>query len=107
MIRVVVELWPGGDEARREVLGQAAIANVTPDESRASYLAVVLGAGGELDQVATVVGHERRDGWATLVSRALAPEAVDDSEDVMAAGTLVAGHLLDGLARLTSGGDID
>jgi len=102
-----VELWPGGDETRREVLGQAAIANITPDESRASYLAAILGAGGELDKVATVVGHDRRSGWATLVSRALAAESVDDSDDVMAAGTLVSRHLLDGLARLTSGGDGD
>lgn len=102
-----MELWPGGDETRREVLGQAAIANITPDGSRASYLAAVLGADGELDQVATVVGHDRRDGWATLVSRALAPEAVDDSEDMMAAGTLVARHLHDALTRLTSGGDGD
>jgi hypothetical protein len=104
---VVVELWPGGDETRREVLGQAAIANITPDESRASYLAAVLGSDGELDRVATVVGHDRRDGWANLVSRALAAEAVDDSEDAVLAGTTVARHLLDGLARLTSGDDRD
>lgn len=102
-----MELWPGGDETRREVLGQAAIANITPDESRAFYIAAILGAGGELDKVATVVGHDRRDGWATLVSRALAPELVDDSDDVVAAGALVARHLLDSLARLTSGGDSD
>lgn len=100
-----MELWPGGDETRREVLGQAAIANITPDESRASYVAAVLGADGELEQVATVVGHDRRDGWASLVSRALASEAAVDSSDATAVGTLVARHLLDGLARLTIGGD--
>lgn len=103
---MVVELWPGGDETRRELLGQAAIANVTPDADPASYVAAVVGAGGDLDHVATVVEHHRRDGWAALVSRAVAPQAVDAPPEAVALGTLVARHLLDGVDRLDAGGRV-
>jgi hypothetical protein len=102
--RVVVKIWPGGDESRREVLGQVAIASVTPDADPASYVAAVFGADGDLDRVAKVGAHPRRDGWAALVSRSLAPQAVDTSPDAIAVGGLVARHLFDGLERLNAGG---
>jgi hypothetical protein len=81
MIRVLVELWPGGDATRPEVLGEVAIANVTPYDDPASYVVAVVGADGDLRDVHTVSGHKRADGWQALVSAALSPGTVDPSEE--------------------------
>jgi hypothetical protein len=72
----------------------------------ASYVAAILGAGGGLEHVAKVVADPRRDGCAALVSRSLAPRAVETSPVAVAAGALVARHLLDGLERLDAGGRV-
>jgi hypothetical protein len=93
MIRVVVELWPNGDEQRSEILGQLAIANVTPYDDPASYIVAVVGADGELRDVHRVDGHRRADGWQTLVSAALSPDTVAPSEEAEALAVSAAERL--------------
>lgn len=81
MIRVVVELWPSGDGQRSELLGQVAIANVTPYDDPASYIVAVVGADGDLRDVHMVKRHNRADGLQALVSAALSADTVAPSEE--------------------------
>lgn len=43
MIYIRVELWPGGSEARKSVLAEGTIANITGDGSHADYKFKLLG----------------------------------------------------------------
>jgi hypothetical protein len=79
---VTVELWPDGDATEASQLGQMAIANVTPDDDPASYVAAVVDASGELVCPQVVRGHRRKDGWAAFVSRALSLATIDNSDEV-------------------------
>jgi hypothetical protein len=79
---VTVELWPDGNATAASQLGQMAIANVTPHDDPASYIAAVVDASGELVCSHVVRGHSRKDGWAALVSQALSPATIDNSDEV-------------------------
>jgi hypothetical protein len=96
MIRVLVELWPGGDADDASLLGEVAIANVTPYEDPASYVAAVVDSSGELVCSHVVSGHRRSDGWAALVSRALDPATVDNSGEIEQLTSKIAAHLSGG-----------
>lgn len=93
MIRVTVELWPGGNVTEASQLGQMAIANVTPHDDPASYVAAVVDASGELVCSHVVRGHRRKDGWAALVSRALSPGTIDNSDEVEKLTSKMVAHL--------------
>jgi hypothetical protein len=64
-----------------EVLGEVAIANLTPYDDPASYVVAVVGADGDLRNVHMVSGHKRVDGWQALVSAALSARTIDPSEE--------------------------
>lgn len=101
VIRVVVELWPGGNESRRMVIGQAAIANVTPHDDPADYIAVVTDSVAERGAPRVVLEHERGDGWAPLVSRALAlPGMAQPEQEFLEAAEVMLERLRAGVARL-------
>lgn len=93
MIRVLVELWPGGDSETASVLGQVAIANATPHDDPASYVAAVVNPNGELVRSHVVTDHRRDDGWTVLVSRALAQATIDNSDEVEAVSSKIVAHL--------------
>lgn len=95
MIRVLVELWPGGRQADREVLGQVAIANVTPYDNPASYVATVVDANGEPMSTRVVERHDRQDGWAALVGATLATVTEEPRPDVREVGETLANLLRD------------
>lgn len=93
MIRVLIELWPGGDVDDSSLLGEVAIANVTPYEDPASYVAAVVDSSGDLVRSHVVRGHRRSDGWAALVSRALDPATIDNSGEIELLTSAIAAHL--------------
>jgi len=45
---VTVEIWPDGSATDASLIGGVAIANVTPHDDPASYVAAVVDAAGEL-----------------------------------------------------------
>lgn len=83
MIVVKLELWPGGDESRKEDLGTALIANVSNLADLSSY-SVVLKKGarysnnsGETWRTGTVESFPRNDSrWGPWELLALALEVV-------------------------------
>jgi hypothetical protein len=93
---VTVELWPDGNATEASQLGQMAIANVTPHDDPASYVAAVVDASGELVCSHVVKGHQRKDGWAALVSRALSPSTIDNSDEVENLTSTIVAHLAGG-----------
>jgi hypothetical protein len=64
---VTVEVWPGGDEERRQQVGRLDIANLTGAADTAMYEAILRPEGTR----AVVRGHRRQDGWRQLLARAL------------------------------------
>lgn len=74
MIRVTVELLPGGDTVEPVVLGTAGLANVTPSVDPAAYVAVVQGPGQQWTTV--IEGHNRSRGvWALVAAMLEQPPA--------------------------------
>ena len=94
MIRVLVELWPGGSAARAEAIGQVFIANQTPARDPADYVAVVLDAQWRTVAV-QAVRHERAQGWPQLLRDALAPAGHPPEGDLAAVAERIVGHVLD------------
>jgi hypothetical protein len=76
-----------------------AIANVTPHDDPASYVAAVVDAFGELVCSHVVMGHHRKDGWAALVARALSPTTIDNSDEVEKLTSKIVAHLAGGERR--------
>lgn len=72
-----------------------AIANVTPYNDPATYVAAVVDAAGELVCSHVVREHRRKDGWAVLVSRALSPATIDNSDEVEKLTSTIVAHLAD------------
>jgi hypothetical protein len=93
---VTVELWPAGNATGASQLGQMAISNITPHDDPASYVAAVVDASGELACSHVVRGHRRKDGWAALVSRAISPATIDNSDEVEELTSKIAAHLAGG-----------
>jgi hypothetical protein len=77
MLVVRIELWVGGDPSRREVLGGAAIANVTDLAETNDNVIALLDSQSELIHVRGVRGHTRSHGWAALVGRAFRQRSQD------------------------------
>lgn len=70
MLRVIVELHPGGDETRKQNLGVIDIGNVSNLAEFSDY--VVQARLKDFGDVRTVVReHERALGWRELVKRTL------------------------------------
>jgi hypothetical protein len=93
VIRVTVEMWPGGDASKATLLGEIAIVNVTPRDDPAAYVVAVIDASGELGCSHVVPEHRRSVGWAELVSRSLAASTVDNSDRVEELTTKFVEHL--------------
>ena len=72
MIRVLVELWPGGLQSESQILGQVGIVNVSPMDGPATYLAAIVDANGDLITASRVSEHERARGWLALLGAVLA-----------------------------------
>lgn len=70
MLVVKLELWPGGDEAKKRVIGSATIANVGGDDRHGTYQATVVTDGISFET--RVEDHPREDGAWALVARVLA-----------------------------------
>ncbi len=96
MIRVTVEIWPDGSATDASLIGGVAIANVTPHDDPASYVAAVVDAAGELVCSHVVREHRRKDGWEELVSRALSPTTIDNSDEVENLASKIVAHLAGG-----------
>lgn len=74
MLRVIVELHPGGDESEKIRLGCIDIGNVSNLADVSDY--IVHANLKDFGLVRTeVIGHERSRGWRALVGRAL--DAID------------------------------
>lgn len=76
MLRVTVEVVPGGDDRRAEKIGSIEIENVAdleevPLEEVPDYVAVLFGGDGREHNRCSVSGHRRSDGWQMLVVRVL------------------------------------
>lgn len=70
MLRVTVEIVPGGDEARSRILGRVMIANRSGLAPVSDYKAWHVGPDGA-KTVAGILGHRRSDGWVPLLRRTL------------------------------------
>ena len=99
MIRVLVQLWPNGNAGEASLLGQVVIANVTPHADPATYLTSVVDSSGDLVCSHVVMAHRRDDGWEALLSRALSPSTVDNSEEVEKVTSEIATHLVQATAQ--------
>lgn len=68
MIYVRIELWPGGDEKRKSLLGEARIANRSGGGPRGTYLYELRGKAGHLIKVGTFGNFPRKRllGWDLL-----------------------------------------
>lgn len=72
MLRVTVELLPGGNERLAQVLGVFRIWNdETGTESVGNYVAERRSPEGRILKRVAVVGHGRRYGWPVLLLQAL------------------------------------
>ncbi|GAA2146519.1 hypothetical protein GCM10009844_22690 [Nocardioides koreensis] len=69
MLVVKVELWPGGDGARRREIGRLCLANISNLADTSRYLAVLWDDNGEVSSV-VLRGHRRADGFWPLLARA-------------------------------------
>ena len=96
MIRVLVELWPGGRASGREVLGEIGIANVTPYDNPARYVCVLTDFASGHATKRIVGAHQRESGWAALLAAALAAAPADEMSE---SSTVVAASIVALLER--------
>jgi len=73
MLVVRVEIWPGGNPERAQLLGTAAIANVSALAAESDYAVALLDENGDLASLRQVRGHRRDAGFWPLVARAVRP----------------------------------
>ena len=71
MMRVIVEIHPGGDASRKKTIANIDIANMSglSERSNYEYEAQFPETGATLRE--RVTGHWRDDGWLPLVQRVL------------------------------------
>ena len=78
MIYVAIEYWPGGDEAKKELIGTAQISNVSGLANISDYACRVLIEGHcaleilPTNKEFTIRRHVRKDGIAALLARVFA-----------------------------------
>lgn len=70
MLRVLVEVHPGGDSARKRTIAQIDLANVSQLRELSNY-DVAARLEGLPEQRFRVNGHQRSHGWVPLVREAL------------------------------------
>jgi hypothetical protein len=71
MMRVTVEIWPGGDVDRAYAVAYIDIWNVSELAPVSDYRYECRLEGGP-PVLGDIVGHRRSDGWAPLVRRVVA-----------------------------------
>jgi hypothetical protein len=74
MMRVTVEIWPGGDHLRPRRMATIEIANVSELAEESDYATVAVLNPGQPDQRTIrdrVKSHRRSLGWGTLVKRVI------------------------------------
>jgi hypothetical protein len=74
MMRVTVEVWPGGDHLRPKRLATIEIANISGLASKSDYSVIAVldpGREGQVTLRDRVTNHERDRGWQRLVRRTL------------------------------------
>jgi hypothetical protein len=82
MVNVVIEVWPGGDEARKRIIGQVQIANDctgdvgTDNQGRGNYNVTLVHSGKfaarpGIWRRGRVVGHQRSLSPYHLVAKAI------------------------------------
>ena len=81
MLMITAEIWPGGDETRKHVIGEMRVANESDLADISSYSVTVSqpadpgsGAGGRQSSL-VIHGHRRSDGMWALI-RAILNEAL-------------------------------
>jgi hypothetical protein len=70
MLRVTVEMWPGGDSSRARTLATIDLANVSNLEELSDYRVEETDEHGRKTNT-LVLNHERARGWRKLLWRAL------------------------------------
>ena len=76
MMRVTVEIWPGGDSKRARRMAVIDIANLSGLAPVSDYSVEAVVNPGQPDEAAVksrVDGHVRADGWAALVQKVMPP----------------------------------
>lgn len=85
MMRIIVEIHPGGDERRKRTMVVADVANVTGLDPWSDYEVDALFNPTQIDERRVrekVFQHERQRGWAMLVRRVF--ERIEHVTDVPA-----------------------
>lgn len=74
MMRVIVEIWPGGDERRARRMAVVDVSNISGLSDVSDYVVDALLNPNQPDEkhaVRRVQSHARRLGWAALVERVM------------------------------------
>lgn len=71
MLRVTIEMIPGGDERQCRTIGSIEISNVSGLAPVSDYVATLYGGDGNEQSRCSVSGHARSRGWQVLLVRVL------------------------------------